>query len=249
MNRFLAFVLVFGGFLLSGPPASVRAQPADEERMGTSDGTTESIFNGEDLAGWEGDPRFWSVENGAIVGQTTPDNPTEENTFLVWKGKPVEDFRLTFEARLTGGNSGVQYRSTASEDWVASGYQADMDAENRYTGMLYEENGRGILTRRGQEVVIDSTGEVNVVGSVGDPDSLGARIDMAGWNEYEIVARGARLIHRVNGHVTMKTTDREVGARSASGVLALQIHAGPPMKVEFRDLELTRLASDSTEAK
>ena len=237
--------------LTSDTPSAEESEStsAESEGAATAEETAESLFNGEDLTGWDGDPRFWSVEDGMIVGQTTADQPAEENTFLIWKGDPVEDFRLTLDFRMEGGNSGVQYRSQASEDWGMSGYQADMDAENQYTGMLYEEKKRGILARRGQEVVVDSAGDINVTGSVGDPDSLGAQIDMAGWNQYEVIARGNHLIHKVNGNVTMELTDRQVEARADSGMVALQIHTGPPMKVEFKDIMLTRLPPASAEAR
>lgn len=210
------------------------------ESGSTSVGDGERLFNGTDLTGWNGDPRFWRVENGTIVGQTTPENPTRTNTFLIHEGEPVEDFTLTFDFRLTNGNSGVQYRSEVVDGWVMSGYQGDMDANNRYTGMLYEEKGRGIIARRGQRVVIEPDGTFNVVGSVGDPDELAAQIDMSDWNTYEITARGNHLVHRVNDHVTVDVTDNQPEERSDSGLIAFQIHTGPPMKIELRDVELTR---------
>lgn len=210
-----------------------------------------SLFNGVDLTGWDGNPRLWSVQDGVIVGQTTPDHPAEHNTFLIWKGDPVEDFTLTLDFRLTSGNSGVQYRSRVldAEGWVVGGYQADMDAENRYTGMLYEEKGRGIIARRGQEVVVEPDGTIDVVGAVGDADSLAARIDTSGWNTYEITVVGNHIVHKINGHVTVDVIDNQVEKRADSGIIALQIHAGPPMKVEFKDIMLKRRPSASTEAR
>ena len=205
------------------------------------------LFNGKDLTGWSGDPRFWRVEDGVIVGETTADNPTEENTFLIWEGGTVEDFHLSFDFRLTGGNSGVQYRSKDLGNWAVSGYQGDLDAENMWTGMLYEEQGRGIVARRGQRVVIegdDSTETFNVVGSVGDADSLAAEIDLDRWNTYEIIARGNHLVHKVNGNVTAEVTDNQEAKRADSGILAFQIHRGPPMKIELRDITLDRLDAE-----
>ena len=209
------------------------------------------LFNGEDLTDWSGDPRFWSVEDGVIVGQTTEDNPTEENTFLIWEGGTVEDFEITFDFKLTGGNSGMQYRSEDLGDWSVSGYQGDLDAENMWTGMLYEEQGRGIVARRGQRVVIegdDSTETFNVVGSVGDPDSLAEQIDLSDWNTYEIIAEGNHLVHKVNGNVTVDVTDNQEEKRSDSGIIAFQIHRGPPMKIELRDITLNRLSPSQDEA-
>lgn len=205
----------------------------------------ESLFNGTDLTGWNGDPRVWRVENGAIVAQTTAETPIQSNTFLIWEGGTVEDFDLKLSFRLTGGNSGVQYRSTVVEGWTVSGYQADMDAANQYTGMLYEERGRGIIAWRSQQVVIEPDGRFTVTGSVGDPDELTAAIDMSDWNVLEISARGNHLVHKVNGRVTVDVIDNQVEERADSGILALQIHTGPPMKAEFKDITLTRLSPAS----
>ena len=107
-----------------------------------------SLFNGKDLDGWEGNPRLWRVEDGAITGQTTPDNPTKGNTFLIWRNGTVDDFELRLKYRIDGGNSGVQYRSKEVDPWVIAGYQADIDATGKFTGILYEEKGRGILAQQ-----------------------------------------------------------------------------------------------------
>src|SRR5690348_7894732 len=111
------------------------------------------LFNGKDLTGWDGDARVWSVENGAIVGHTK-DVPLENNTFLIWTGDKVANFKLTLEFKLEGGNSGIQYRSKVIDpkQHIVGGYQADMDGDNKYTGILYEERGRGILAQRGEKL-------------------------------------------------------------------------------------------------
>src|SRR5690606_1556238 len=228
----LLLVALFAGCAGGPAPAGDGSQPV---------GLALSLFNGRDLSGWNGDPRYWRVENDAIVGETTAENPLTQNTFIVWDGEPVENFTLRVDFRLTGGNSGIQYRSRILEGWSAGGYQADMDAANCYTGMLYEERGRGIIATRGQKVVIEPDGRFNVVGSVGDPEALGKAIDMSDWNTYEITAIGNHLVHKVNGRVTVDVLDNQVEERSMSGVLALQIHTGPPMKVEFKNITLTRL--------
>jgi hypothetical protein len=203
----------------------------------------ESIFNGRDLSGWVGDPRFWSVQDGAIVAQTTEANPTQGNTFLYWDGI-VKDFTLTLEVKLTNHNSGIQYRSKLVDQYVVAGYQADLDGANRHTGGLYEEKGRGIVARRGQKVILetDSTRQPVVTqdGAVGDYDQLGTLVRVGDWNTVEISAHGNHIVHKVNGTVTADITDNNVNARAFSGVLALQLHAGPPMKVEFRNIQLTR---------
>src|SRR5262245_2286044 len=107
------------------------------------------IFNGKDLTGWDGDPRFWSVTDGCIVGETTADNPTKGNTFLIWRQGPVDDFVLRTSFKLAAHNSGIQYRSKELDKWVMGGYQADFEEGETYSGILYEERGRGILALRG----------------------------------------------------------------------------------------------------
>src|SRR4051812_13800524 len=102
-------------------------------------GDFKAIFNGKDLSGWEGNPKFWSVKGGCIVGQTTPENPTQANTFLIWRAGTVDDFVVRFSYRIVGGNSGLQYRSKDLGDWVMGGYQGDIEAGKTFSGILYEE--------------------------------------------------------------------------------------------------------------
>ena len=114
----------------------------------------DKIFDGTTLTNWDGDPGFWRVENGSIVGETTPDKPLSENTFLIYRGSEPDNFELKLEFKMNSTNSGVQYRSRqltgAVGKWVLCGYQADIDFANAYTGMLYEERGRpGFLAPRG----------------------------------------------------------------------------------------------------
>lgn len=232
------FPLTFA-IILAAPGCAGGPLPAGEGVAPV--GRAQAIFNGRDLSGWNGDPRVWRVENGAIVGQTTAENPISQNTFIVWDDGQVENFTLRVDFRLTGGNSGIQYRSRVLEGWSAGGYQGDMDAANRYTGMLYDERGRGIIATRGQKVVIEPDGRFNVVGSVGDPDALAQGIDMSDWNSYEITAIDNHLVHRVNGRVTVDVVDNQPEEREESGILGFQVHTGQPMKVEFRNVVLTRL--------
>src|SRR6476659_9676778 len=181
------------------------------------------LFNGKDLSGWEGDARVWSVEDGAIVGHTK-DVPLKENTFLIWKDGKVADFNLTVEYKLEGGNSGIQYRSKLlkPETWVVGGYQADMDGDNKYTGILYEERGRGIVTQRGQKVTIDKNGK-KMEEKAGDADELAKAIKKDSWNTYVVQAHGGHLVHKINGKTMSETTDRERDKKAASGILALQV--------------------------
>ncbi len=208
-----------------------------------------SLFNGTDLSGWEGMPAFWSVKDGAITGQTTKDNPTKGNTFLVWKGGKVEDFELRLQFKLTPGddkgfaNSGVQYRSQLADaaTFAVGGYQADMEAGVNYTGILYEERGRGIIAERGQCVNIEPSGNKRVLGTIGTSAEIESVIKHDSWNEYIIIARGNQLIHIINGRVTMMLTDDQAEKRASSGILALQVHAGPPMTAQFKNIRLKKL--------
>ncbi len=219
------------------------------------------IFNGKDLTGWEGNPALWSVEDGAITGKTPPDpaNPEKgiinHNTFLVWKAGTVADFELTFQYRIVAGNSGVQYRSHEIEPGefgpVVSGYQADFEAGTKYSGILYEEKGRGILALRGQKTVVKPAVETNAkgkpkpvveeTGSVGDSEAIQAAIKSEDWNDYKIVARGNHLQHFINGLQTVDVIDDDAANAPKEGIIALQIHQGPPMVVQFRQLKLKKL--------
>ena len=206
------------------------------------------IFNGRNLDGWDGNPDQWSVKDGAIVGQTTADKPLKQNTFLIWRAGDVDDFVLRLSYRMHGGNSGVQYRSKEPEKWVVAGYQGDFEAGDgekgdRYSGILYEERGRGVLAERGQKVVIDEKGQKHPT-QFADSKDLQSHIKKQDWNELEITARGNHLIHKINGQMTAECIDNQKDKRAMSGILALQLHQGKPMKVEFRDIRLkrTRLA-------
>lgn len=197
------------------------------------------LFNGKDLNGWDGNPKFWSVKDGAILGQTTAENPTKGNTFLIWKDGTVDDFVLRFSYRIKNGNSGVQYRSKRFDNWVVKGYQGDFESGKTYSGILYEEGGRGILAQRGEKVTIDENGKKNAE-KVGDSAALQAGIKSEDWNEYEVTAQGFHFIHKINGKVTAEVMDNESAKRAESGILALQLHQGPPMTVEVKDIRIKR---------
>ncbi|MFM8579115.1 MAG: family 16 glycoside hydrolase [Planctomycetaceae bacterium] len=199
-----------------------------------------SIFDGKSLAGWEGKPEFWRVEGGAIVGETTPEKATKGNTFLIWRQGLVDDFELLLSFRLTGGNSGIQYRSRDKGDFVVGGYQADFESGPTYSGILYEEGGRGILTKRGERTIIDRQGKRTAGEAIGRTEDLQKVIRAGDWNDYRIVAQGPKLQHFINGQLMSETMDEEEGKRAIQGVLALQLHAGPPMKAEFKDIRLKR---------
>lgn len=212
-----------------------------------------SLFDGKTLNGWEGRPEFWSVKDGAIVGKSTQENPVQENTFLICKAGEFADFELHVEFKIVPdndkgwANSGIQYRSRVvkPEYCVVGGYQADIEAGKNYTGILYEEKGRGILARRGEKVVIKESGnpkkpKIEKVGSVGDPDEIYAAIKPGDWNRYVIIAKGNRLQQFINGKQTVDVTD-ETAAGAKSGIIALQLHRGEPMTVYFRNIKIKKL--------
>lgn len=212
------------------------------------------IFNGKDLTGWDGNPKFWSVKDGAIVGQTTKENPTKGNTFLIWKDGTPADFELRFSYKITPNNdkgfanSGVQYRSKVMDqaNWGVGGYQADLEAGTTYSGILYEERmTRGIMAARGEKVVWDKDCKKQVTGSVGKSEEIQAAIKTDGWNDYVIIAQGNHLQHFINGHQTVDVTDECEAKAAKSGVLALQLHAGDPMTVQFRDLRIKQSTTAS----
>jgi Domain of Unknown Function (DUF1080) len=209
-----------------------------------SAGCATKPFNGKDLKGWTGNPTFWSVKDGAITGQTTKEKPTKGNTFLIYTNALVDDFELHATYKIIGGNSGIQYRSKVinSNSWVVGGYQGDFEAGKTYSGILYEEQGRGILAKRGEKVVIkEDTGKPEVVGSLGKSDDIQAKIKNEDWNEYVIIAKGNHLQHFINGTQTIDCIDEQKSKAAKSGILALQLHAGPPMTVQFKDIKIKPL--------
>ncbi len=214
----------------------------------------EPLFDGT-LKNWDGDPAYWRVEGDAIVGQTTEANPLKENTFLIYKGGEPGDFELKLEYRMSATNSGIQFRSThvpqgttagsgqpVAGKWVLKGYQADIDFANQYTGMIYEERGRGIVMMRGQAVYIGDDAKPRMIGDLErTADELKALIKPGEWNTIHLIARGNTLINIVNGHVTAILVDDDVKNRAPKGLLGFQIHVGPPMKIEFRKIYLKTL--------
>ncbi len=200
------------------------------------------IFNGQDLTGWKGNAEHWTVQDGAITGTTTPDKVLKSNTFVVYQESMPADFELRLKYRIVNGNSGVQYRSKVidAEKFIVGGYQADIDSTPRYSGINYEERGRGILAERGQSVRINADGKKDVIGSTGDREALQAKIKNEDWNDYRIVARGNHLQHYINGVLMSEVIDEQKDKAATSGVIALQLHQGPPMVVQFKDIELVQ---------
>lgn len=215
-----------------------------------------SLFDGKTLTGWEGNTALWSVRDGAITGVTPPSkddpkkSPLTHNTFLIWKGGEVADFELRLQYRIVAGNSGIQYRSKTLPAGqfgpIVAGYQADFEAGKTYSGILYEERGRGILAQRGQKTVIKDAGgkpQVSVTGSLGKSEDIQAKIKHEDWNDYVVIAKGNHLQHFINGQQTVDVTDEDASKAARSGILAFQIHAGPPMTVQFRNVRIQHFKS------
>jgi len=240
----VAAALVVG---LGTAPALAQEHPLAD--CGTAQGFT-SIFNGRDLSGWDGDPRLWSVRDGAIQGRTTEGNPAKANTFCIWRGGTVRNFVLKIKFRIQNGNSGIQYRSRDLGNWSVSGYQAEVCNKQGQVGFLYDERGRGRMAYVGEFALIDRHGDKTVVGRVADKQDLIAAgyYRQKQWNEYTIIARGNHLIHILNGFQTIEMIDRDPKGRSMEGVLALQIHTGPPMVVQYKDIRIKHLPDHFGEA-
>ncbi len=203
----------------------------------------EAIFDGKTLKGWDGDPTHWRVENETIIGESTAEKPLKANTFLIWRGGQPKDFELKLEYRINSTNSGVQYRSVELPEvgkWVLKGYQADIDFQNTFTGQLYEERGRGFLAMRGQMTRLQP-GKKQVVANLRSGDELKALIKVNDWNQVHIIARGNALTHVFNGHLMAQVVDDDVAARAMSGLIGFQLHQGPPMKLELRNIWLKNL--------
>jgi len=198
-----------------------------------------SMFNGKDLTGWEGKPGWWYVEDGCITSQSTLEKPCPTAHYLMWRGGKPGDFDLRLEYRLVGGNSGIQFRSRELPNWDTSGYQADMEDGTQWSGCLFE-HARGGVSMRGQNVVIDADGKRQVT-AMGDPQELLKHVNHHDWNRYRILARGSEITLEINGVVMCQAIDRQAGLAAKDGVIALQMHPGPPMKVQFRHLRIKQL--------
>jgi len=223
------------------------------------DGATEegfqSLFNGRDLSGWAGLPGFWSVRDGAITGQTTPERLIKANTFLVWKGGEPANFELRLSFRLTAqngenrANSGIQLRSRYlnRETFSVGGYQADIDSSGRYTGMFYEERGRGVIMTPGERIRLtpspeNSTAKKKSLVQKRSPLRPAAEIlaiyRIGDWNDLTVIARGNHVQIFLNGVQTADAIDDDPGLAAKSGLIAIQLHQGPPMTIQIRNPRL-----------
>jgi len=210
--------------------ATLAVQASAQERQ---------LFNGKDLTGWDGNPESWSVQDGAITGITTDDKRLPYNQFLIWRGGAVKNFELRAKVRQSGNNSGLQYRSKELKEvgpWSIGGYQCDIHPQAANNAMLYDERGRAIVAQNGQTVIIDRDGNKWLV-----KETEPVKADVAEWNEYTVIARGNHLIHKLNGQVTADVIDHQESQRELEGLLAIQIHQGPAMKVQIKDIVLKEL--------
>jgi hypothetical protein len=202
-----------------------------------------NLFDGKTLEGWEGDRNIWSVQDNAITGRTTAETKLKENNFLIWKDQ-VENFELRLKFRIENGNSGIYYRAQKRRPGQAKGdpligTQADFDASGRWTGVIMEYLLRGILAERGQKVVINEAGK-KLATPLADPADLLATVQPEKWNDYTIVANDGSVVLKINGVIMCELDDRDPN-RLVHGWLALQVHVGPPMRVQFKDIYLRRL--------
>ena len=195
------------------------------------------LFNGKDLSGWDGNPELWSVEDGAITGKTKGPEHLAYNQFLIWRGGTLKNFELRVKVKVTGdNNSGVQYRSKELPEngpWSIGGYQCDVHPAAPNNAMVYHERGRGIVAQNGQTVVVDPQAKKWLTG---DRDPVA--VDIAEWNEYTIVAKGNHLVHQINGQLAMELHDFDEAGRALEGLLAFQVHRGPAMTVQIKDVRL-----------
>ena len=205
----------------------------------------QSLFDGKSLKGWDGNPDHWRVQDGVILGENTKEKPTKGNTFLVWKGGVLKDFDLTLEYKIDGGNSGIQYRSFLKpgkqDGWRIGGYQADFESGDRFSGICYGEAFRGILSMRGDKttLTLDDKGKLQKKKETfGDAAEIGKAVKKGEWNTYRITAKGFHFAHYINGVKTTELIDNDEKTRRSEGLLAFQVHAGPPMKVYFRNIIL-----------
>ena len=234
--------------MISGLAAQERYVPKQSDRPEPPAGEEpgfKPIFDGKTLDGWEGNPKYWRVENGCMVGEITPETVIKSNTFIIWRGGAPKDFELKADYRITAaGNSGINYRSvvvpdpvTPDNQFAMRGYQADIDGRNNYTGQNYEEKGRLFLATRGQVTRVTGTQKPIILSSLGDPKELAGFIT-PDWNSFHLVARGNVLSHILNGHLMSMVIDDDPVGRTFEGLIGVQVHVGPPMKVEYRNFRL-----------
>ena len=222
----------------------VSAQPQFEKEPHDSQDGFVRIFDGISLDGWDGDPVYWSVKDGSIVGTITPETIVDRNTFLIWRGGTTGDFELKLEYKISEeGNSGINYRSyeVPGVPWALKGYQSDIDGKGQWNGQNYEERGRTFLALRGQVTRITEGKDPTIIGTVGEKDQLEEYVLKEDWNECHLIVRGNTMIHMINGHIMSVVIDDDAENRTMDGLLGVQVHVGPPMTVEYRNISIKKL--------
>lgn len=216
------------------------------------EGEWKSLFNGKDLSGWDGDPRIWSVKDGAIRGESTDEVKANGNTFLIWQGGKLKDFDVKMTYRCTDkNNSGIQYRSRHITEgnprnaWIVRGYQYEIRNENKLpsvSGFIYDEGGkRGRTCLVGEKAVWTADGKQLIQNDLIDQAGFEKLFKLDDWNEARIVARGNHIQHYINGKLVLDFTDEHPEWAALEGILAIQLHAGAPMWLEFKDILLKEL--------
>jgi hypothetical protein len=236
---FMASHPLFAHSVVETPPKVRQLLPVDD-----SDTGFKQIFDGKTLDGWDGDPAYWRAEDGELVGEVTASNLLKRNSFIIWRGGKPKNFELKAEYRISEfGNSGINYRSveTGGTRWALRGPQADIDGQNSYTGQNYEEGGRTVLARRGDVTYIATGTNPQVIASLGTSDDLETYIKVNDWNSYHLIVRGNLMVHVLNGHIMSEVIDGDRINRRFRGLIGVQVHVGPPMKVEYRRVLLKTL--------
>jgi hypothetical protein len=230
--------------LMLGAPFASAQVTAPPEPAGMK-----AIFNGKNLNGWDGDPRLWSMKDGVIHGETTAENPAKGNTFLIWKDGTTKDFdlRLSFRCNATN-NSGIQYRSKhitegkVNNQWVVRGYQHELRNENKFPNtscFIYDEGGRrGRMCLVGEEATWDADGKHVKRSDLIDQAGFQKLFKLDDWNDVVIIGKGNHIQHYLNGRLVVDFTDNHPQLALREGILAVQLHAGKPMWVEFKDLRI-----------
>jgi hypothetical protein len=243
---FSGLILTISGIVAAQQPAPYVPRQSDRPAALSEDEPGfQTIFDGRTLAGWEGNPTYWWVENGALVGEITPATVIKSNTFIIWRGGTPKDFELKLDYRITPtGNSGINYRSVVVPDPVTPdnafamrGYQCDLDGRKMYPGNNYEEKGRLFLAVRGQMTRVVGGRPPVLISTIGDTDEL-AKVVTDDWNSVHLIARGNVLSHSINGRLMTVVIDDDAPNRPADGLIGVQVHVGPPMKVEYRSIRL-----------
>ncbi|WP_147676500.1 3-keto-disaccharide hydrolase [Algibacter pacificus] len=220
-----------------------------------------SIFNGKNLEGWRGDPKYWRVENGILIGEITPKNILKQNSFIIYEKEQPENFELKLEYKVSeSGNSGINYRSEIIKNrpFALKGYQCDIDGKNKYTGQNYEEKKRTTLAYMGETVTIpempigmlsdnlrknvkQNCWQTRTIKDAKMKQELRQLVKPEAWNQVHLIVKDNTMEHYINGVLFSKVIDLDKINSSNKGFIGVQVHVGPPMKVEYKNVRLKRL--------